>query len=63
LLPSPFLPRPLEAILSPKNIRFELRDPDLINACDIFVIFRNNLNGFWDFNHGTNMDASSPKAS
>jgi hypothetical protein len=27
-----------------------------------FVIFRNNLNGFWDFYHGINMVAGSPKA-
>jgi hypothetical protein len=24
------------------------------------VIFRNNLNGFWDFCHGTNTGAGSP---
>jgi hypothetical protein len=27
----------------------------------IFVIFRNNLNGFGDFYNGTNMGAGSPK--
>jgi hypothetical protein len=31
--------------------------------CKIFVIFRNNLNGFLDFYHGTNVDAGEPKAS
>ncbi len=29
----------------------------------MFVIFRNNLNGFLDFYHGTNVDAGEPKAS
>jgi hypothetical protein len=58
-----FLPRLLRGHIKPKNIRFELRYPDLINDFDIFVIFRNNLNGFLDLNHGTNMDARSPKAS
>jgi hypothetical protein len=31
-----------------KNVRFEIRDPDLVNAWD-FAIFRNNSNEFWDF--------------
>ncbi len=35
--------------LSPKNVRFKLRDPDLVG---IIEIFRNNLNAFWDFYHG-----------
>jgi hypothetical protein len=39
----------LVTVLSWINIRFELRDPDLVSVCVIFVIFRNNLNGFWDF--------------
>ncbi len=45
-------------ILSPKNVRFELRDLDLVlEAWDISNIFRNNLNGVWDFlNHGINVD-------
>jgi hypothetical protein len=25
------------------------------------MIFRNNLNGFWDFYHGTTVGAGSPK--
>ncbi len=29
------------AILSPKNVRFELRDPNLVQARAIFVISRN----------------------
>jgi hypothetical protein len=28
----------------------------------MFAIFRNNLNEIWDFYHGTNMGAGSPKA-
>jgi hypothetical protein len=28
----------------------------------MFAIFRNNLNEIWDFYHGTNMAAGSPKA-
>ncbi len=35
--------------------------PDLVEDV-LFIIFRNNLNGFRDFYHGTNMGASSPKA-
>jgi hypothetical protein len=31
-------------MLCPKNARFELRDPDLVEA-RIFVIIRNNLSG------------------
>jgi hypothetical protein len=27
-----------------------------------FEIFENNLNGFWDFYHGTNKGSGSPKA-
>jgi hypothetical protein len=36
------------AILSPKNVRFELRDPQFSLNMDagIFVILRNNLNEF-----------------
>jgi hypothetical protein len=30
---------------------------------EIFVIFRNNLNEFWDFCNGINMGADSHKAS
>jgi len=26
--------------------------------CGIFLIFRDNSNEFWDFNHGTNVGAS-----
>jgi len=49
------------AILSPKNVRFELRDPDLIfNGA--FEIFENNSNEFLDFYHGTNKGSGSPKA-
>jgi catabolite regulation protein CreA len=29
---------------------------------EVFIIFRNNLNEFWYFYHGTNMGAGSPKA-
>jgi hypothetical protein len=36
------------AILSPKNVRFELRDPNFVMK-RIFVTFRNNLNECWDF--------------
>ncbi len=52
-------------ILSPKTVRFELRDPVLVSEWEVFVIFGNNLNGFWDFYHGTNVGAGagSPKAS
>jgi hypothetical protein len=40
-------PCPLVSILSPKNIRCELRDPDLeIWAWDICNIYK-YLNGFW----------------
>jgi hypothetical protein len=28
----------------------------------MFVIFRNNLNRFWDFYHGTNLGVGSSKA-
>jgi hypothetical protein len=35
-------------------LNFDLRDPDIkVQAWDIFVIFRNNLNGFWHFYQGT----------
>jgi hypothetical protein len=33
---------PLVAILSPKNVRFELRHKT-------FVLFKNNLNEFWSW--------------
>jgi hypothetical protein len=46
------------AILSPTNVRFELRDPDFIYN----RTFENNLNGFLDFYHGTNKGSGSPKA-
>ncbi len=49
------------AILSPKNVRFELRDPDLIFK-GAFEIFENNSNEFLDFYHGTNKGSGSPKA-
>jgi hypothetical protein len=29
---------------------------------EIFLIFKNNLNEFWDFYHGANLGAGSPKA-
>jgi isocitrate dehydrogenase len=32
------------------------------NPKAIFVIFRNNLNEFWDVYHGINMSVGSPKA-
>jgi hypothetical protein len=35
---------------------------DLVLALDICKIFRNNLNGFWNFYNGTNGGAASPKA-
>jgi hypothetical protein len=28
----------------------------------IFLIFRNDLNGIWDFYHGTNRGTGSPKS-
>jgi hypothetical protein len=46
------------AILSPKNVRFELRDHDLVLAWDICNIYKQfNFGGFYD---GTNMGAGSP---
>jgi hypothetical protein len=49
LVPWPFWVRPLEAaILSRNNVRFELRNPDLVEAWNIYVLFRINLNGFRD---------------
>jgi hypothetical protein len=33
-----FLSEPLEAILSPTNVRFELRDPDLVEVWKIRTI-------------------------
>ncbi len=50
------------AILSSKNVRFELKDPNQFKH-GIFLIFRNNSNEFWDFNHGTNMGATWSQAS
>ncbi len=44
------------AILSPKNVRFGFRVPDLDQAC-VFVILRSNLYGFWRFYHGINVGA------
>jgi len=51
----PFLQVQLVAILSPKNLRFELRDPKHA----MLIIFINDLNGFWDFYHGTNLGAGT----
>jgi hypothetical protein len=50
----------LVAILSPKNVRFELRHPDLGFApdnCNIYKQFQMNFGGF---SHGTSMGAGSP---
>jgi hypothetical protein len=48
------------AISSPKK---DLNSEALILSKPwMFVMFRNELNGLWDFYHGTNMGAGSPKA-
>jgi hypothetical protein len=43
------------AISSPKKIRFELRDPDLVYAWDICNIYKE----FWNFYNNTNMGVHS----
>jgi hypothetical protein len=49
------------ATLSPKNAR--LNSKTLIYSKHvIFVIFVNNLNGFWDFYHDINLGVGLPKA-
>jgi hypothetical protein len=51
----------LVAILSPKNVRLELRHPDLgygPHDCNIYKQFKWILGGFY---HGTSMGAGSPK--
>jgi hypothetical protein len=48
------------AILSPKNVKSELRDPDLVEAwaiCNIYEQSKLILGGFY---HGTNIGAGSP---
>jgi hypothetical protein len=53
--PPPFLKKTLEFFCHRLSI--------LKNLNSIFVIFRNDLNEFWDFfYHGTNVGAGSPKA-
>ncbi len=50
----------LVAILSPKTLDLNSKT-QIQYKHGIFVICRNNLNGFWDFYHSTNMSAGSPK--
>jgi hypothetical protein len=50
LVPSLFKVRPLNGhIKPPKNVRFELSDPNLVCLRDIFVVYRSNSNGFLGF--------------
>jgi hypothetical protein len=49
------------ATLSPENVRFGLRYPDL-GKQGIFITFRSKLKGFCGFYHGTNVGTGSPKA-
>ncbi len=49
------------AILSPKNVRFELRDPNLVQTCDICNIWK-QFTCILQFLPLTNLGASSPEA-
>ncbi len=57
---SPFWARPLISHIKLKML--DLGSETMIQSeHEIFVIFRNNLNGFWGFYHCTNVSAGSPK--
>jgi hypothetical protein len=47
------------AILSPKNNRFGLRDPDLVYGDNIYR-YLEYLNGFWGFHHDPNVGVNLP---
>ncbi len=52
--------RPLSDHIKPK--RLDLNSKTLIySKHGIFVTFKNNRNGYWDFYHGLNMGAGLPK--
>ncbi len=37
----------MAGLLNPRNLTFEIRDPDLVYTHGIFIIFRSNLNYIW----------------